>query len=192
MSKLIEEVVHLGLAAEKKNQNFTKESLSAALAMADIEDKSGTTNLTNGTVGSNLPIERVEDGHYAYRRGSTTVHVQAYAASSAGDVIGPNIFTERRNAALNLWSGLQAMIVVIITLVIKISATLATSITERTENEYMLSLYVSGFLWFTYYILKGVFRQAQIKFSKTNRSSNRWLKGVLVLFGLAVVMMDGL
>ncbi|XP_078495061.1 proton channel OTOP2-like [Ciona intestinalis] len=160
--------------------------------MADIELKSGSTNLTNGTVGSNLPIERVEDGHYAYRRGSTTVHVQAYAASSAGDVIGPNIFTERRNAALNLWSGLQAMIVVIITLVIKISATLATSITERTENEYMLSLYVSGFMWFTYYLLKGFFRQAHIKFSKTNRSSNRWLKGVLVLFGLAVVMMEGL
>nr|CAB3264596.1 otopetrin-2-like [Phallusia mammillata] len=85
------------------------------------------------------------------------------------------------------------MMIFLITIVIKLSTVITSSVPRIVELEYMLTLYVLCFIWTTYYNFKGTFRRkSQIKFSKSHKSSNRWLKGVVVLFGMAIVVKDGL
>ncbi|XP_076826134.1 proton channel OTOP2-like isoform X1 [Clavelina lepadiformis] len=138
-------------------------------------------------------IDQVDENHYVIKRGSTLVHVQTYAASNASDVINLSEESTGWASAWNLISVLVAMITVAITVCIKLSASLSEQVYPLTSNVYMLILFIAGFLWSTVYSFYGLCNsQLQIRFSKTNQTSNRWLKGVVILFGLGIVLKCGL
>ncbi|CAK8683682.1 unnamed protein product [Clavelina lepadiformis] len=161
-------------------------------------DKSGltsTTFATKSTFGlrTEQQIDQVDENHYVFRRGSTQIHVQTYAASSASDVIDESDEESLKHSSITLFSILLGMLILIITLVIKLSSSITNRVDYYVSQVYVLTLFAMGFTWTSYYSFVGLLRHGlQLKFSKNNQSSNRWLKGVVILFGFGIVLKDGL
>lgn len=97
------------------------------------------------------------------------------------------------HGVIRLLSGLFAMIIIVITLVIKLASALVSSIGKKVEDEYMLFLYVASVAWIAGSLVFGTYcKKEMLMWSKSNKSSNRWIKGLIALFGMAIMLKDGL
>uniref|UniRef100_F6Y6V9 Uncharacterized protein n=2 Tax=Ciona intestinalis TaxID=7719 RepID=F6Y6V9_CIOIN len=97
------------------------------------------------------PAERIADNHVVYRRGNTRVHVQTYDAQQAEDIIKAKSNVFLKSGVSSFFSGILAMIIVVVTLVIKLSEAITTRITTNDVDTYMIMLYGICILWTLYY-----------------------------------------
>nr|XP_026693290.1 proton channel OTOP2-like [Ciona intestinalis] len=139
------------------------------------------------------PAERIADNHVVYRRGNTRVHVQTYDAQQAEDIIKAKSNVFLKSGVSSFFSGILAMIIVVVTLVIKLSEAITTRITTNDVDTYMIMLYGICILWTLYYnVLSSLCGGVFSRIAKTNQSTNRWLKGVIIIFGTAIVLKDSM
>lgn len=97
------------------------------------------------------------------------------------------------HGAIRLSSGLLAMLMIVITMVIKMASALVSSIDKSVEDQYMLALYATSVTWITGSLIFGTYcKKEMLAWSKSNKSSNRWIKGLIALFGMAIILKDGL
>jgi len=95
------------------------------------------------------------------------------------------------HGAIRLSSGLLAMIMIVITMVIKLTSALVTTIDKSVEDQYMLALYVTSVAWITGSLIIGRYcNKEMLTWPKSNKSSNRWIKGLIALFGMAIILKD--
>ncbi|CAK8683687.1 unnamed protein product [Clavelina lepadiformis] len=152
-------------------------------------------------------VTQIGSDHYMIRRRDTKIFFKGFPSIVTGNeakteedcnetsgILQPE--SQQDNHSLSwLLSGIYALLVVIGGLMMKAGLYITKDITTAVVDCFLIVLYSIGIVFMVCYhplATRCYHYKEKITFAKSNHVNNRWLKGVLALFGLAIIIKDGL